>query len=411
MHAADFAIYAVAVLGHAALWIVAVNHLQARNVPRRVLEAICWPMRFIAILAPLGLLIASRYYDLTLVGRSDWSTIPWGLVFYVGFCALIAVVSLPPWLNWALRHQHAQVTDHHAVVRHDLTSHGRVTHHSLKNRLLASLPGNEFLHLDVTEKSLALKNLPGELDGLTIAHLSDLHFTGDIAPGWYHEVMRLTLELDADLIVITGDIVEEPECIPWLAEICGQLRARYGVYFVLGNHDTRIDYRITRQELTAAGLVDLGGRWHTLEINGQTLLLAGNELPWIRPAADPRACPAHSTSDDGLPPLRICVAHSPDQFPWAREHGFDLMLAGHTHGGQIRLPIVGPIVCPSKFGVRYSSGTYFESSTVMHVSRGLSGDTLIRWNCRPELTRLTLRSRVRPVVVDSSSEPATMSNG
>jgi predicted MPP superfamily phosphohydrolase len=408
MNATDLAIFTAAVLGHAALWIVAVNHLQARNVPRWLLELICWPMRFIGLLGPAGLLLAAQYYDLTLVGRTDWSTIPWGLAFYVGFCAVIAIIGLPTWLYWAVRHQQAQVTDHHAVVQHDLAEHGKVEHSSLKNRVLAAIPGNEYLQLDVTEKSLALKNLPVELDGLTIAHLSDLHFTGDIAAAWYHEVVRLTHELDADLIVITGDIVEEPECIEWLGAICGQLRARHGVYFVLGNHDTRIDYQITRRELTAAGLVDLGGRWHTLEINGQQLLLAGNELPWITPAADPRACPIDTANSGNSLPVRICVAHSPDQFPWAREHGFDLMLAGHTHGGQIRFPVIGPIVCPSKFGVRYASGTYFEPPTLMHVSRGLSGDTLIRWNCRPELTRLTLRSRVRPIVDDEQAEPATV---
>lgn len=395
----DFAIYAAAVLGHAMLWIVAVNHLQARAIPRVILESISWPMRFVALLGLPGLAVAGYLGDLTLVGRGDWSTIPWGFAFYVAFCALIALVNLPRWLWWAVRHQQSQITDHHAVERHNLSHVGPVARPSLKNRVLTALPGNQVFQVDVTEKSLALRNLPAELDGLTIAHLSDLHLTGDIHRDWYREVVRITHELDTDLIVITGDIVEEPECIAWLAETCGQLRARHGVYFVLGNHDTRIDYRITRRELTAAGLIDLGGVWHTLTIRGQDILLAGNELPWITPAADPRAMPTMSTASDAPPLLKICVAHSPDQFPWAKQHGFDLILAGHTHGGQIRFPLVGPIVCPSKFGVRYASGTYHEPPTIMHVSRGLAGDTLIRWNCSPELTRLTLRSRVRPEMV------------
>ena len=66
--------------------------------------------------------------------------------------------------------------------------------------------------------------------------------------------------------------------------------------------------------------------------------------------------------------------------------------------------LAGPIVCPSKFGVRYASGTYYEPPTIMHVSRGVAGDTLLRWNCSPELTRLTLRSRVRPEVIDEQPE-------
>ena len=68
------------------------------------------------------------------------------------------------------------------------------------------------------------------------------------------------------------------------------------------------------------------------------------------------------------------------------------MLAGHTHGGQVRLPWIGAIVAPSRHGVRYASGTFFEPPTVMHVSRGLSAEKPLRWNCAPELTKLTLRS-------------------
>ena len=74
MNSTDLAIDTAAVLGHATLWIVAVNHLQARNVPRWLLELICWPMRFVALLGPAGLLFAARFYDLTLVGRTDWLT-------------------------------------------------------------------------------------------------------------------------------------------------------------------------------------------------------------------------------------------------------------------------------------------------------------------------------------------------
>jgi uncharacterized protein len=85
------------------------------------------------------------------------------------------------------------------------------------------------------------------------------------------------------------------------------------------------------------------------------------------------------------------LAHTPDRLRWAREHEIDLVIAGHTHGGQIRAPLLGPIVAPSHHGVRYASGTFFESPTLMHVSRGVSGLTPLRWNCSPEITRLVLK--------------------
>jgi predicted MPP superfamily phosphohydrolase len=134
-------------------------------------------------------------------------------------------------------------------------------------------------------------------------------------------------------------------------------------------------------------LIDLGGHRIELQINGCCVLLAGNELPWFAPAADMKNCPPREADANEL---RIALSHSPDQFAWARHWEFDLLLAGHTHGGQCRLPIVGPIVAPSRHGVHYASGTFFESPTVMHVSRGISGTTPLRYNCPPELAKLTL---------------------
>jgi predicted MPP superfamily phosphohydrolase len=77
--------------------------------------------------------------------------------------------------------------------------------------------------------------------------------------------------------------------------------------------------------------------------------------------------------------------------PWARRHQIDLMLAGHNHGGQIRLPLIGSILVPSRFSRRYDCGTFFEPPTLLHVSRGLGGQHPLRYNCRPEVTRITLR--------------------
>jgi predicted MPP superfamily phosphohydrolase len=124
-------------------------------------------------------------------------------------------------------------------------------------------------------------------------------------------------------------------------------------------------------------------------VQNTPLVLAGNEVPWYRPAADLRDSPAHDAS--GLP-LRIVLAHSPDQFDWASANDVDLMLAGHLHGGQVRLPLLGAITSPSLHGVRYASGTFRSGNTVLHVSRGVSSLSPLRWNCPPEIALLTLRS-------------------
>ena len=127
--------------------------------------------------------------------------------------------------------------------------------------------------------------------------------------------------------------------------------------------------------------------------------MAGTETPWF--GANPRV-PPRTFDENGVPIARILLSHSPDQIPWARRQNFDLMLAGHTHGGQIRFPVLGPIVAPSLFGVRYASGVFHEAPTLMHVSRGVSGLDPIRVNCPPEVTRITLRA----AVVDEEPEHA-----
>ena len=89
--------------------------------------------------------------------------------------------------------------------------------------------------------------------------------------------------------------------------------------------------------------------------------------------------------------FRLLLSHTPDNIGWARRQNIDLMLAGHNHGGQVRLPAIGPVYSPSRFGTRYASGVFWEPPTLMHVSRGLAGRHPLRLNCPPELTRLVLR--------------------
>jgi predicted MPP superfamily phosphohydrolase len=114
--------------------------------------------------------------------------------------------------------------------------------------------------------------------------------------------------------------------------------------------------------------------------------LAGNELPWFENCHSSWSPPDESSQWE----LKIAVAHSPDQFPWAIKLHADLMLCGHTHGGHARFPLIGPIVAPSWYGSRYASGLFCRNNTVMHVSRGLSGVHPVRFWCVPEVSILEL---------------------
>jgi predicted MPP superfamily phosphohydrolase len=257
-----------------------------------------------------------------------------------------------------------------------------------EHHFLAHLPGNQILDLDLSEWTLELPRLPADLDRLSLVHLADLHFSGRIGKSYFLEVVRLANELRPDLACVTGDLIDNPDCADWLAEILGRLEARFGVYFVLGNHDLEIGGAMIRRELTAARLIDLGSRWIEIPVRSQRVILAGNEVPWFPPAPDLSRAPP--PPPDG--PLRIALAHSPDQLAWAQSAGVDLLLAGHTHGGQIRLPLVGPIFAPSRWGVEYASGLFYAAPTTMLVSRGVSAQFPVRLGCPPEMAHLVLRS-------------------
>ena len=286
---------------------------------------------------------------------------------------------------------------------------GRLPCGDAVTRLLARLPGNQILDLETNVKTLLVPRLPACLDGLTIVHLSDLHFTGYLTEDFFRFVVDRANELDGDLVALTGDILDERPCLGWVTEVLGRVRQRMGAFCIFGNHDLRIrDLPLLVSEVERAGWHYVGGRWTALRVRGHSIILAGNELPWLGPPADMATCP---DSADGRRAVRILLSHSPDQIQWARARDFDLMLAGHTHGGQIQLPVIGPLIGQSRYGVRYCCGVFYVPPTLLHVSRGLSGVQNLRINCRPELTKLVLKCGAPLTVEDQERAAAELLPG
>ena len=121
-----------------------------------------------------------------------------------------------------------------------------------------------------------------------------------------------------------------------------------------------------------------------MTIRGQRCVVVGHEGPWNRPGPDlhnaPRDC------------FRLGLSHTPDNFIWAADNGIALLICGHTHGGQVRLPVIGSIFVPSLYGRRFDQGVFMENHTAMVVSRGVSGKEPLRINCPPQVLRITLKS-------------------
>ena len=121
------------------------------------------------------------------------------------------------------------------------------------HHFLVRLPGNQSLHLDLTERAIEVPRLPPAWDGLSLVHLSDFHFNGRVGKPYFQEIVRLSNELQPDLVMLTGDLVDRPRCIDWIPDTLGRLTARYGVYCVLGNHDIRTDAERVGRAMEEAG--------------------------------------------------------------------------------------------------------------------------------------------------------------
>lgn len=378
----------LSIFGHWALSIWVVNRLHATALPYRFVKALdkLWYAFLFGV--PIGMVawFVLRPQD-SLV---SWERIRLFATAYACICFVAAIYTVVVWTRYLtdLTTTSRLLSNHDRVV--DVAE--RLGHKPVNGAIsavLAALPQNQVFQINVNEKSIALQRLPQELDGLTITHVSDLHFTGRLTSEFYESIVSSINELKSDIVAITGDIVDKPHCLPWLTDVLGKIESRHGTFFVLGNHDLRIrDEHAVRSAMTKNGYHDLGGRWVTLTVRDCPILFGGNELPWFPRATNMSECPDEV---GGRRPFRVLLSHSPDQIVWARQNDFDLMLAGHTHGGQIRFPGIGPIFAPSRYGVKYASGTFFEDPTLMHVSRGIAGCRLIRFNCRPELTQLVLR--------------------
>jgi len=384
----------LAALGHGYLWIGIVNWFHAWSGPRKIVDGVTLLCLLAFVLLPIAIILSWKELDLaTFDATFNVFQFPifsrlFSLRSYMLFCALWGAA------QWVLGRAYSRASNNPSTLVHwrqekaGLTAElGNDEFSGAFSKLLGKVPGNQVFQLTIDRKRLAIPDLSPNHVGLKIAHISDLHMTGRIGPRWYEQVAEQVNPLQADVIAVTGDIVEHKDCWPWLANSLGKLRAKHGVYFIMGNHDFYLDTKQTKKRLEAQGLICLSERRIDVEWNGAPVILAGNERPWGPGSVD---LSEESNKNSAQLPLRLLLMHTPDQFAWACQQNVSLALAGHTHGGQLRFPLLGPIACPSRYGTRYACGVFRRGKTVMHVTRGISGKTPLRWNCPPEIALLEL---------------------
>jgi predicted MPP superfamily phosphohydrolase len=243
--------------------------------------------------------------------------------------------------------------------------------------------------LDVVNQELRLPRLPDAFADFTIAQISDLHFGRLVKPGHLEPAINQVRALDADAIVITGDLVSrltngEPDMI---VQTLSPLRALAGVFAVLGNHDYWEGSDVVAAALRRAGVTVLCNEHVPLRRGGQVLYLAGVD----------DVCCDHCDLEAtlrGIPTAGAVVAlvHEPDYADIAaRDPRVILQLSGHSHGGQVCIPLIGGLHFP-RWGRTYPSGLYRVGDLTLYTNRGLGVIGVpIRLACRPEVTLHTLK--------------------
>ena len=385
----DFVLWAVISVGHLGIWCVIFNRVHATSFPRHVRK------RAEKVII-LGVVSGFAWFLGMVISNATTSvaTIVNGFLLdrvYLTASFLVGVFFILRWVyrKFIVRPPEAIVSHSTEIIDVRKFNEDPIYVGTLANALRL-IPGNQSHLIAIERITFALERLPKELEGLKVCHLSDFHLTGLIDIGYYKKIVQEVNQFDADIVLITGDLIDEFHCLEWIDPIFGALKAKHGVMYVLGNHDLRIkDEPLLRKELSRSGLIEVNGKWIIREINGVEVALAGNELPWFRGAENLKDYVTPDETGASMP-LKILLSHSPDQFKWAHRFGFDLMLAGHTHGGQVQFPVIGPIVAPSAHGIKYASGTFMMDKMLMHVSRGIAGDECIRVNCPPEVGFFTL---------------------
>lgn len=253
--------------------------------------------------------------------------------------------------------------------------------------------------LELNTYTISSRGLPDAFDGYRIAQVSDLH-NAEFGGG-NQRLLDMLREAEPDMIAITGDLIDSRKTNIAVALAFAEEAVRIApCYYVSGNHEARVpEYRELKAGLEAAGVTVLDDARVEIEISGKSITIIG--------VNDPSFLADYLTSDAAVMDRKlselssedasftILLSHRPELFDTYAAHDMDLVLTGHAHGGQFRLPLIGGLIAPNQgLFPKYDDGLYSEGNTNMIVSRGL-GNSIIpfRFNNRPEVVLIELKSQ------------------
>jgi hypothetical protein len=255
--------------------------------------------------------------------------------------------------------------------------------------------------LSLERIEITLPRLPRQFDGFRIAQLSDIHFEEFVSAQHVVNAVAAANNLAPDLILLTGDFVSEPfrsrhrhraaEKAWPCAQTLRALRAPHGVIAILGNHDHYTDPDLVAAALTQNGIELFRNDARAVETQGARLWIAGLDDALVG-RADPERALRQVPQNETV----IVAAHEPDFADVMKNYPVDFQVSGHSHGGQVRLPLIGAPILP-EMSTKYPMGCYRIERLQLYTNRGLGVIGVpFRFRCPPELTLFTLRRGDHP---------------
>ncbi len=247
--------------------------------------------------------------------------------------------------------------------------------------------------LEIKKINVSHPKIPKGFDGLKIVQFSDTHLNNDFTIANLERIVNQINRLNPDIIVFTGDLIDEPNSYPavhQIAPILKRLRADFGKYAIYGNHDHGgYGTDIYRNILQNAEFHLLQNEKKEIQlIDGSKLIVAGLDDVML---GRPDFQQTMGNIDKNY--FTILLVHEPDTVLQAKNYNVDLQLSGHSHGGQVKIPFIGPLYTPP-YAKSFSEGFYTVDHTKLYVNRGLGTTRLpFRFLAVPEITLFTLYSK------------------
>lgn len=242
--------------------------------------------------------------------------------------------------------------------------------------------------IEVQRVDVRIAGLPPAFNGFTICQLTDIHHSPVVSLDYINRVVDKANGLSPDLFALTGDYVDDERRYAAPAmEAVARLKARYGTVAILGNHDYFIGESYSTDAIARMRIPLLRNSHMMIRSRGDALCIAGT-----RDYLEDRPDASEALKGVPLEVPRVLLAHHPDYSEYLPlDERIDLVLSGHTHGGQVRLPYSFAPIVPSSFGQKYSGGLVRNRHTQVYVSRGVGVSMIpVRFNCPPEITLICL---------------------